>query len=97
NAWLPGAYNSASAPVSALFAILTKVGVYAVIRLWTLCFPADAGASALFGAEVLVWSGIFTVVFGAIGMLASLSFERLAAFSVITSAGTLIAAAGFDQ
>ncbi len=97
NGWLPGAYTAASAPVAALFAILTKVGVYAVVRMWTLCFPADAGVSALFGAEVLIWSGIFTMVFGAIGMLASLSFERLAAYSVITSAGTLIAATGFDQ
>jgi multicomponent K+:H+ antiporter subunit D len=97
NGWLPGAYTAASAPVAALFAILTKVGVYAVVRLWTLCFPSDAGVSALFGAEVLVWSGILTVVFGATGMLASLSFERLAAFSVITSAGILVAAMGFDQ
>jgi multicomponent K+:H+ antiporter subunit D len=96
NGWLPGAYTAASAPVSALFVILTKVGVYAVVRLWTLCFPDDAGVSALFGAEVLVWSGIATVVFGAVGMLASLSFERLAAYSVITSAGTLLAAMGFN-
>jgi multicomponent K+:H+ antiporter subunit D len=97
NGWLPGAYTAASAPVAAVFAILTKVGVYAVVRLWTLCFPADAGVSALFGMEVLVWGGIITVVFGAIGMFASLSFERLVAFSVITSAGTLVAAMGFDR
>ncbi|MEY4641507.1 MAG: Na(+)/H(+) antiporter subunit, partial [Pseudomonadota bacterium] len=53
NGWLPGTYTAASAPVSALFTILTKVGVYAVVRLWALCFPSDAGSSALFGAEVL--------------------------------------------
>ncbi|MGC8200825.1 proton-conducting transporter membrane subunit, partial [Salmonella enterica] len=39
NFWLPGAYSAASAPVAGLFAILTKVGVYALLRLWTLCFP----------------------------------------------------------
>ena len=44
NFWLPPAYAAAGAPVAALFAILTKVGVYAVLRLWTLCFPASAGA-----------------------------------------------------
>ena len=97
NAWLPPAYAAASAPVAALFAILTKVGVYAVLRLWTLCFPANAGASASFGGEVLVWGGLATLAFGAIGMLASQQLARLAGFSVIASSGTLIAAVGFDD
>ncbi len=97
NFWLPAAYTTASAPVAALFAILTKVGVYAVLRLWTLCFPASAGNSALFGADVLVWGGIITLVFGAIGMLAAGSVRRIAAFSVIASSGTLIAAFGLNQ
>lgn len=96
NAWLPPAYAAASAPAAAVFAILTKVGVYAVLRLWTLCFPTGAGASAGFGGEVLVWGGIATLGFGAIGMLASQQLARLAAFSVIASSGTLIATIGFD-
>jgi multicomponent K+:H+ antiporter subunit D len=79
-----------------VFAILTKVGVYAVLRLWTLCFPADAGASAGFGGTVLIWGGIATLAFGAVGMLASQQMARLAAFSVIASSGTLIATIGFD-
>ncbi len=95
NFWLPGAYGAASAPVAALFAILTKVGVYAVLRLWTLCFPADAGGSALFGSGALVWGGVITLAFGAVGMLASQQLARFAAYSVITSSGTLIAAFGF--
>lgn len=95
NFWLPGAYGAASAPVSALFAILTKVGVYAVLRLWTLCFPADAGGSALFGSGALVWGGVLTLAFGAVGMLASQQLGRFAAYSVIASSGTLIAAFGF--
>lgn len=97
NAWLPGAYTAASAPVAALFAILTKVGVYAVVRLWTLFFPAGSGASALFGSEFLVWGGIVTLLFASMGMLASLSIGRFAAYSVIASAGTLVAALGFNQ
>lgn len=96
NFWLAPAYAAASAPVAAVFVILTKVGVYAVLRLWTLCFPADAGASAGFGGGVLVWGGIATLAFGAAGMLASQQLARLAAYSVIASSGTLVAAIGFD-
>ena len=96
NFWLPPAYAAASAPAAAVFAILTKVGVYAVLRLWTLCFPADAGDSAGFGGEVLVWGGIATLGFGAVGMLASQQLARLAGYSVIASSGTLVATIGFD-
>jgi multicomponent K+:H+ antiporter subunit D len=95
NFWLPPAYAAASAPAAALFAILTKVGVYALLRLWTLCFPATAGASAGFGGGVLVWGGLLTLVFGAIGMMASQRLARLAGYSVIASSGTLIASIGF--
>jgi len=95
NFWLPGTYGAASAPVAALFAILTKVGVYAVLRLWTLCFPADAGGSALFGSGALIWGGVLTLAFGAVGMLASQQLARFAAYSVIASSGTLVAAFGF--
>ena len=96
NFWLPPAYAAASAPAAAVFAILTKVGVYAVLRLWTLCFPADAGDSAGFGNRVLMWGGIATLAYGAIGMMASQQLARLAGYSVIASSGTLIAAIGFD-
>lgn len=97
NFWLPPAYAAASAPVAALFALMTKVGVYAVLRLWTLFFPAEAGASALFGGQALVWGGLATLAFGALGVLASQQLARLAGFSVIVSSGTLLAAIGFGQ
>jgi multicomponent K+:H+ antiporter subunit D len=97
NFWLPPAYAAAGAPVAALFAILTKVGVYAVLRLWTLCFPPEAGVSASFGAPVLVWGGLATLAFGAVGMMASQQLARLAGYSVIASSGTLIAAIGFGD
>ena len=97
NFWLPPAYAAASAPVSALFALLTKVGVYAVLRLWTLCFPASAGASALFGADTLLWGGLATLGFGALGMMASQQLGRLTGFSIIASSGTVLAAIGFGQ
>lgn len=97
NFWLPSAYAAASAPSAAMFAILTKVGVYAILRLWTLWFPTTAGDSALFGHAVLVGAGLATMAFGSIGMLRSQQLARLAGYSVITSSGTLIAAAGFDN
>ncbi|RRD59075.1 monovalent cation/H+ antiporter subunit D [Comamonadaceae bacterium OH2545_COT-014] len=97
NFWLPAAYASAAAPVSALFAIMTKLGVYAVLRLWTLLFPQDAGVSALFGGPQLVWVGLATLAFGAVGILATQHLGRMAAFAVILSSGTLLAALGFGQ
>ncbi|WP_157268447.1 monovalent cation/H+ antiporter subunit D [Azohydromonas aeria] len=97
NFWLPPAYAAASTPVAALFVILTKVGVYALLRLWTLCFAPGAGASALFGSPVLVWAGLATLAWGSVGMLASQQLARLAGYSVIASAGTLVAALGFND
>lgn len=97
NFWLPPAYAAASAPAAAMFALLTKVGVYAVLRLWTLCFPPESGASAHFGSPVLVWGGLATLAFGAIGMMASQQLGRLAGYSVIMSSGTLVAALGLDR
>lgn len=97
NFWLPRAYAAASAPSAAMFAILTKVGVYAVLRLWTLCFPASAGESAHFGSPVLVWGGLVTMGLAAMGMLASQQLGRLAGYSVITSSGLVLAAIGLDQ
>lgn len=97
NFWMPAAYSSASAPVAALFALLTKLGVYAILRLWTLLFPQDAGISALFGGPALVALGLVTLTFGALGVLASQHLGRMAAFYAILSSGTLLAALGFGQ
>jgi len=96
NFWLPPAYAAASAPAAAVFTTLTKVGAYAVLRLWTLCFPEAAGSSAQFGGGVLVWGGLATLAFGALGMLRSQQLGRLAGYSIISSSGTVIAAAGLD-
>lgn len=92
NAWLVPAYAATSAPVAALFALMTKVGFYALARTWTLFFPV--GAEAPFGAEVLLVAGLVTLAFGALGVLASTSLPRIAGFSVMVSSGTLLAALG---
>ena len=95
--WLPGTYASAPPPVASIFAILTKVGVYIVLRLWLLLFGEDAGASAQFGSEWLLLGGVATVGFGVIGSLASQDMARLAAFSVLVSSGTVLTAIGMGQ
>ncbi len=91
--WLPGTYTAASAPVAALSAVLTKVGVYVVLRTWLLLFGAGAGASAGFGADALLWGGLATLVVGSIGALASQDLGRLVASCVLVSSGTVLAVA----
>jgi len=97
NFWLVPAYSAATAPVGALFALMTKVGVYSVLRLWTLLFGAEAGESALFGSQWLIGGGMLTMAFGAVGMLGSQRLGHLAGFSAILSSGTLLAAVGFGH
>ena len=92
--WLPSTYAAASPPVACVFAILTKVGAYVVLRLWLLLPGAETGAPAQFGGDWLVAGGLATVAFGAIGSLASQDMARLASFSVLVSSGTVLAAIG---
>ena len=97
NAWLVPAYTATAVPVAALFVLMTKVGFYALFRLWTLVFSLEAGASAHFGGGVMLYGGLLTLAFGTIGLLASIRLERIAAFSVMVSSGTLLAAIGLHS
>lgn len=97
NFWLVPAYSAATAPVGALFAIMTKVGVYTLLRLWTLMFGSEAGASALFGGPWLIAAGMATMAFGGIGIMASQRPVQLACFAALLSSGTVLAASGFGQ
>jgi len=97
NFWLVPAYSAATAPVGALFAIMTKVGIYVILRLWLLLFGLDSGASAHFGSLWLIGGGMVTMVFGAVGMLGSQRIGYLAGFGAILSSGSLLAAIGFGQ
>lgn len=93
--WLPSAYSAASAPVAGMFAILSKVGIYVILRLTMLLF--GDGPSAGFGAEVLLLGGMATLVFGTIGVLASQALGRLAGYSVLVSSGTLLMVLGIND
>ncbi|MDG1340522.1 MAG: monovalent cation/H+ antiporter subunit D [Paracoccaceae bacterium] len=90
--WLPSSYAEAPAPVAALFAIMTKVGAYAIIRVYTMIFPPDlAVTSGLFGAWLLP-AALISLALGMIGLLAAKRLDRLVAFSVIGSMGMVMVA-----
>ncbi|MFW9078783.1 monovalent cation/H+ antiporter subunit D [Pseudomonas sp. P2757] len=97
NFWLVPAYSSASAPVAAMFAIMTKVGVYTLLRLWTLLFSGQAGASAYFGGDWLIYGGMATMVCAGVAIIAAQRLERMASLSILVSAGILLSAVGFAQ
>ena len=92
--WLPATYAAASTPAAAILSILSKVGIYAVLRVWLLLFGASAGASAGFGGTWLLVGGLLTIAFGSIAVLATQNLPRLAGASVLISSGTLLAAIG---
>ena len=92
--WLPTTYASASAPVAAMLVLMTKVGVYAVLRVWLAVFGDAAGALDGFGLAALAVGGMATLAFGAIGMLASQDGGRMAGYGAIVSSGTLLAVIG---
>jgi len=90
--WLPAAYAETSAPVAALFAIMTKVGLYAILRLSTLVFGSNAGALAGLYQPWLLPLALLTLVVGGAGVLAAGRLGRLAAYLIILSVGTLLTA-----
>ncbi|MCK7575586.1 MAG: monovalent cation/H+ antiporter subunit D [Chromatiales bacterium] len=92
--WLPAAYASTSAPVAALFAIMTKVGAYALLRVETLMFGEQAGILTGLYAAWLLPLGLLTLALGALGALAANELRRQVAYLVVVSVGLLLAAFG---
>ncbi|MET4128262.1 monovalent cation/H+ antiporter subunit D [Roseovarius sp. MBR-6] len=96
--WLPNTYAEAPAPVAALFAIMTKVGAYAILRFYTLIFGPDLDATAALIDKILLYGALMTLAVGMIGVLGARRLGRLAAFAAIGSMGTLlIAISGFTE
>ncbi|OBY92926.1 monovalent cation/H+ antiporter subunit D [Pseudomonas sp. AU11447] len=90
--WLPRAYAEATAPVAALFSIMTKVGIYSILRVYTLIFGEQAGELANL-AQVWLWPlALAGIVAGALGALAATTLQGLLSYLVVVSAGTLLAA-----
>jgi multicomponent K+:H+ antiporter subunit D len=88
--WLPSSYAEAPAPVAALFAIMTKVGAYAIIRVYTLIFPPDLSVTAGLHDIWLLPAALISLAIGMIGVLAAKKLDRLIAFSIIGSMGMVM-------
>ena len=95
--WLPATYGAACAPAAALFALMTKVGVYGVLRVNTLIFGADGGATAGVAGPWLPALALATIALAAVGVLAARQLRLQIGYLVIGSAGTLLLAVGLDR
>jgi multicomponent K+:H+ antiporter subunit D len=89
--WLPRAYGAASAPVAALFAIMTKVGVYSILRIYTLVFPGTSGILDGLPGQVLFPVALVTLALAMVGVIAARSLRHVVAYLVIASVGTMLA------
>lgn len=85
SAWLPDSYPTAPAPVTAVFAgLLTKVGVYAIIRTQTLLFPGGRAD------DLLMWAALATMIVGVLGAVAQNDIKRLVSFTLVSHMGYMI-------
>ena len=85
--WLPAAYHTPAFSVSAVFAgLLTKVGVYALIRMFTLVFTHDIA----FTAPILIWVACLTMVVGVLGAAAQSDFRKILSFHIVSQIGYMV-------
>jgi multicomponent Na+:H+ antiporter subunit D len=83
--WLPDSYPTAPAPVTAVFAgLLTKVGIYAMIRVQTLLFPH----SPLTG--LLMVAGLVTMIVGILGAVSQSGLKRILSFTLVSHIGYMV-------
>lgn len=83
--WLPDSYPTAPAPVTAVFAgLLTKVGVYAILRVQTLLFP-DSPLT-----DLLLWAALLTLLVGILGAVAQSDIKRMLSFTLVSHIGYLV-------
>ncbi|PVY75770.1 multisubunit sodium/proton antiporter MrpD subunit [Tamilnaduibacter salinus] len=85
--WLPASYHTPQVAVSALFAgLLTKVGVYALYRVFTLMFTQDIG----YTHNILLWAAALTMLTGVLGAAAQFEFRRILSFHIVSQIGYML-------
>lgn len=91
--WLPASYHTPPVAVSAIFGgLLTKVGVYALIRVFTLIFTHDVG----YTHTILIWVSGFTMVCGVLGAAAQMEFRKVLSFHIVSQIGYMIMGLAFN-
>ncbi len=95
--WLPGAYTYTSAPIAALFAIMTKVGLYAMIRVHGTVFGESAGELAYIHSNWILVLGLITLILAALGVMAARIFRHQVAYLILASVATLMIAVGINS
>lgn len=95
--WLPATYSQAPAAIAALFAIMTKVGVYAILRTQSLLFGSGAEGLQGFAGTLLASAGAIAVVVAGLGALAASTLKRLCAYLVLGSAASLVMLFALNQ
>lgn len=93
--WLPTTYAAAAPPVAAMLVLMTKVGIYIILRLWLLVFAAQPEIWTALSGMPLIIGGLLTIAFGTFGLLGSQEPGRMAGFCAIISSGTLLAVVGY--
>src|SRR5699024_4093610 len=86
--WLPATYAGATAGVAALFAVMTKVGVYSVARIYGLALDNSVLAA---GRDMLWVLALITILLAAIGVLGARRLRDQVGYLVVMSTGTLMA------
>ena len=90
--WLPASYHTPPVAVSAIFGgLLTKVGVYALIRVFTLLFLNNVD----YTHTIILWAGGITMVTGVLGAVAQYEFRRLLSFHIVSQIGYMVMGLGF--
>ncbi|KPQ21675.1 monovalent cation/H+ antiporter subunit D [Halomonas sp. HL-93] len=92
--WLPRAYAAAPAPVAALFAVMTKVGIYSILRVYSLIFGDQAGGLEAIEQSWVWWLSLATLAAAGVGVMAARDLRLLIAYLVLVSVGTLLAGVG---
>jgi multicomponent K+:H+ antiporter subunit D len=93
--WLPKTYAVATTPVAAMFTIMTKVGIYAILRINGTVFDDELSQRILMTSLLII--GLFTSVYGVLGAFGTERLRRLVGFMILSSVGTILIGISLDS